>query len=170
MCCVARGCSSPGSPSGSASPPFFTCFCAPAEQPRSALPPAPPRRDDSCPAPGGNTPCRFYVAEAGDSLAVISTAFSLDLAQMVALNNNTDGNLILQPGQKVLLLPFPENCGAGAWCARAHPCVLLTVVVVGGDKPAPLSAWICLLWGAPYSCPCSHVSWRWPAPRLQACK
>jgi hypothetical protein len=51
---------------------------------------------------------------------------------MVALNNNTDGNLILQPGQKVLLVPFPENCGAGAWCARAHPCVLLTVVVVGG--------------------------------------
>ena len=53
------------------------------------------------------------MAEAGDSLAAISTAFSLDLAQMVALNNNIDGNLNLQPGQKILLVPFPENCGGG---------------------------------------------------------
>jgi hypothetical protein len=62
------------------------------------------------------------VAEAGDSLAAISTAFSLDLAQMVALNNNTDGYLILQPGQKVLLVPFPENCGEVSGAARGMSC------------------------------------------------
>jgi hypothetical protein len=41
-----------------------------------------PPWDDSCPAPGDTTNCRVYVAESGDSLSIISTAFVVDLAEL----------------------------------------------------------------------------------------
>jgi hypothetical protein len=39
-------------------------------------------RSDSCPAPGDNTQCRVYVAEQGDSLAAIATAFSVNVQEL----------------------------------------------------------------------------------------
>lgn len=37
---------------------------------------------DTCPAPGDNKQCRYYVAQLGDSLSQIATAFSIDLADL----------------------------------------------------------------------------------------
>lgn len=37
---------------------------------------------DTCPAPGNNQQCRYYVAQQGDSLSNIATAFSIALADL----------------------------------------------------------------------------------------
>lgn len=97
-----------------------------------------PTWDASCPTPGGATPCRFYIAQSGDSLSLISTAFSLDLAAMVTLNNNTGGNVILQPGQKILLVPFTENCGEGVPVSKPSNC--RAYLAVGGDSLSTIAS------------------------------
>lgn len=121
---------------------------------------------DTCPPPGNNQQCRIYVAQQGDSLSIIATAFSLALADVQAsrcrrrtsptpparhrmdcgprpplacpalanlpscaaappphptlqaanqgVDGSTgDGSMILQPGQRIKLPPFPDTCGAG---------------------------------------------------------
>ncbi|PRW61029.1 spore coat assembly domain [Chlorella sorokiniana] len=82
-----------------------------------------PPWDDSCPAPGDTTNCRVYVAESGDSLSIISTAFVVDLAELQALNNNTEAGTVLQPGQRVFLPPFNKDaCGSGVEVTKPSTC------------------------------------------------
>ena len=73
-------------------------------------------RNWACPAPGNTLPCRFYTATGGDSLASIAMAFSLDLPSLQETNPDigNDTVIILQPGEKVFIPPFTENCGEGA--------------------------------------------------------
>lgn len=75
----------------------------------------PPWDEAVCPEPGNGQACRVYIAETGDSLSVIATAFSIPLADLQTQNAalGVDSTTVLQPGMRVQLPPFPDNCGDG---------------------------------------------------------
>ncbi|KAL4451493.1 hypothetical protein ABPG75_007155 [Micractinium tetrahymenae] len=71
---------------------------------------------EGCPAPGNTAQaCRYYVAEASDSLASIALAFSVKLDDIKATNADLTGDTssVLQPGQHVKIPPFTSDCGEG---------------------------------------------------------
>lgn len=93
----------------------------------------PPWDASVCPDPSTAASCRVYVAESGDSLSLIATAFSVNLADLQTANTalNADAMTVLQPGQRVKLPPFPDNCGDGerarlALIGAAGLCIFCT--------------------------------------------
>lgn len=98
---------------------------------------------DTCPPPGNNQQCRIYVAQQGDSLSIIATAFSLALADVQAANQGVDGStgdgsMILQPGQRIKLPPFPDTCGAGVEVPKPSNCKVY--IVKEGDTLSSIAA------------------------------
>lgn len=91
--------------------------------------------NDACPAPGNTLPCRVYTATGGDSLASIAMAFSLELPSLQEVNPSLDNNtvVILQPGERVLIPPFTENCGEGVEVEKPSSGMCNAYEVVGGD-------------------------------------
>jgi LysM repeat protein len=102
----------------------------------------PPWDPSVCPEPGNTAACRVYIAETGDSLSVIATAFSIPLADLQAQNTGlgVDSTTVLQPGMRVQLPPFPDNCGAGGQemlCAWEHPFLHCIAAIVAARAPHP---------------------------------
>lgn len=93
-----------------------------------------------CPDPSTAASCRVYVAESGDSLSLIATAFSLNLADLQTANTalNADAMTVLQPGQRVKLPPFPDNCGDGVAVEKPSNCRAYNVIP--GDTVASIAA------------------------------
>ncbi|EFN50745.1 hypothetical protein CHLNCDRAFT_142548 [Chlorella variabilis] len=99
-----------------------------------------PDWDATCPQPGKGQSCRFYVAESGDSLSSIATAFSILLSDLQAVNTGlgADATAVLQPGQKVPLPPFPESCAEGVQVTKPSNC--RAYQVIEGDTIASIAA------------------------------
>ncbi|KAL4424139.1 hypothetical protein ABPG75_001440 [Micractinium tetrahymenae] len=100
----------------------------------------------TCAAPGDNKQCRVYVAQQGDSLSIIATAFSIPLGDLQAraaanmgVDGSTgDGSMVLQPGQRIKLPPFPDTCGNGVEVPKPSSCK--AYIVKDGDTLSGIAA------------------------------
>lgn len=124
---------------------------------------------DSCPNPGNSVACRYYVAEAGDSLAAIAQAFVAPLGELQALNGNTEAAVVLQPGQRIFLPPFDAAaCGDGVQVSKPSGC--RAYQVVAGDTLFDIATKVGGCWGAVGGgvLGCRGGGWGWRAVHAAA--